>query len=126
MRMTRLFVAGLIVLAAVPGAAHAQRVRDFDDSWFWGAKAGVSTFSKDYDNTGSALTYGIEWLVTRSRGALYVSLDQADINATGFVFDPSADQSLRGVQVEKLRRVGLERGIQNVGRCRKCVRLGLA
>jgi hypothetical protein len=104
--MTRLFVAGLFAMTAAPVAAHAQRVRDFEDSWFWGAKGGVTTFSKDYDNSGAAATYGLEWLITRTRGALYVSLDQADVNATGFVFDPSADGSIRGVQVEKLRRVG--------------------
>src|SRR5689334_2850613 len=106
MRMTRLFVAGLIALTAVPCAAHAQRVKDFEDSWFWGVKGGVTTFSKDYDNTDAAASFGIEWLITRSRGALYVSLDQADLNATGYVFDASADGSVRSVQVEKLRRVG--------------------
>jgi hypothetical protein len=104
--MTRLFVAGLIAAAAVPGAAHAQRVKDFEDSWFWGVKGGVTTFSKDYSDTGAAASYGLEWLITRSRGGLYVSLDQSDIDATAFVFDPSADGSARGVQVEKLRRVG--------------------
>jgi hypothetical protein len=104
--MTRLFVAGLIGLAVVPGVSHAQRARDFEDSWFWGAKGGVTTFSKDYSDTGAAASYGIEWLITRTRGALYVSLDQADIDATGFVFDADADGSTRAVQVEKLRRVG--------------------
>jgi hypothetical protein len=104
--MTRLFVAGLIALATVPNAAHAQRVRDFEDSWFWGVKGGVATFSRDYSNTDAAASYGLDWLVTRTRGALYVSLDQADVNATGYVVDPSADGAVRDVQVEKLRRVG--------------------
>jgi hypothetical protein len=106
MRMTRLFVAGVIAAAMLPCAAQAQRVRDFEDSWFWGVKGGVSTFSKSYDNNGTAATYGVEWLITRTRGALYISADQADIDAIGAVFDPSASASVRDVQVEKLRRVG--------------------
>src|SRR4051812_44780006 len=106
MRMTRLFVAGVIAAVALPTAAHAQRVRDFEDSWFWGVKGGVSTFSKSYDNNGTAATYGLEWLITRTRGALYISADQADVDAVGAVFDPEAAGSVRDVEVNKLRRVG--------------------
>ena len=106
MRMTRLFVAGFLSAALVPAIASAQRVRDFEDSWFWGVKGGAATYSPIYGNSETAATFGAEWLITRTHGALYVSVDQANIKATSFVFDPTAEGSARAVSVEKLRRVG--------------------
>jgi hypothetical protein len=106
MRKTRLFFAGLLCAALVPAAASAQRTRDFEDSWFWGVKGGVSTFSPRYGTSETAATYGGEWLITRTHGALYVSVDEANIQARSAVFDPSAENSVRAVQVDKLRRVG--------------------
>jgi hypothetical protein len=104
--MTRLFVAGVFTAALLPAVASAQRVRDFEDSWFWGVKGGAATYSPIYGNSETAATFGAEWLITRTHGALYVSVDQANIEATSFVFDPTADGSARPVGVEKLRRVG--------------------
>ena len=106
MRMTRLFVAGVFTAALFPLTASAQRVRDFEDSWFWGVKGGAATYSPVYGDGDAAATFGAEWLITRTHGALYVSLDQANIKATSFVFDPTAEFSARPVQVDKLRRVG--------------------
>ena len=51
MRMTRLFVAGLLTAALVPATGSAQRVRDFEDSWFWGVKGGVSAYSPTYGDS---------------------------------------------------------------------------
>jgi hypothetical protein len=106
MRMTRLFVTGLVLAALVPATASAQRTRDFEDSWFWGLKGGVSTFSPTYGSSQTAATYGAEWLITRTHGALYVSVDQANLNTRSAVFDPTAENSIRSVGIEKLRRVG--------------------
>ena len=107
MRMTRLFVAGLVSAALIPAAASAQRVKDFEDSWFWGVKGGVSTYTPVYfDDAETAATFGAEWLITRTHGALYVSVDQANVNAISAVFDANAEGSVRPVEVDKLRRVG--------------------
>src|SRR5512138_3828123 len=106
MRMTRLFFAGLVSAALVPATVSAQRTRDFEDSWFWGVKGGVSTYSASYGGNDTAPTFGVEWLITRTHGALYVSFDQANIDAMSAVFDPTADGSARAVEVEHLRRVG--------------------
>lgn len=106
MRMTRVWVAGLLCAALVPATGSAQRVREFEDSWFWGVKGGVSSFSPTLGDSETAATFGAEWLITRSHGALYVSVDQANIQATSAVFDPTADGSVRQVAVDKLRRVG--------------------
>jgi len=106
MRKTRWLIAGLLSAALIPAGASAQRTREFEDSWFWGVKAGVSTFSPTFGKSESAATYGAEWLITRTHGALYVSVDETNMSAVSAVFDPSADAGFRTVQVEKLRRVG--------------------
>ena len=105
MRMTRMFFAGLVCAALVPATASAQRTRDFEDSWFWGVKGGMTAYSPVLGESETAPTFGAEWLITRTRGALYVSLDQANINAVSAVFDPTAEGSVRAVEVDKLRRV---------------------
>ncbi|MEO8192441.1 MAG: hypothetical protein ABI681_01240 [Gemmatimonadales bacterium] len=104
--MTRLFVAGLISAALLPASGSAQRSRDFEDSWFWGVKAGVSTFAPTFGDTETSATYGLEWLITRTHGALYISVDEANVYTHSAVFDPTADGSFREVEVDKLRRVG--------------------
>jgi hypothetical protein len=104
--MTRLFFAGLVCAALVPVTASAQRTRDFEDSWFWGVKGGVSAYSPVYGESETAPTFGAEWLITRTHGALYLSVDQANINSVSAVFDPTAEGSVRPVEVDKLRRVG--------------------
>jgi len=100
-------MAGFFAIASLPAAAAAQDGRFFDDSWFWGLKAGVSTFTPTLGESETAPTFGAEWLITRSRGGLYVSLDQANINSTSAVFDPSAENSIRAVEVRNLRRIGV-------------------
>lgn len=85
----------------------AQQGRFFDDSWFWGVKAGVSTFTPTLGESETAPTIGAEWLITRSRGGLYVSLDHVDLDATSAVFDPGAEGSVRSVEVRNLRRIGV-------------------
>ena len=107
MRNKRWLIAGLAGIALVPAAASAQRVREFEDSWFWGVKGGVSTFSPTFGETETSATYGAEWLITRRHGALYVALDEANINTRSVVFDPSVEGEFRTVGVEKLRRVSV-------------------
>ena len=105
MRKTRWLVAGLLCAALVPVAASAQRARSFEDSWFWGVKGGVSTSAPTFGDTEASATYGIEWLITRRHGALYVSLDESRVSTTSAVFDPTIESQFRLVGVEKLRRV---------------------
>lgn len=121
-------MAGFFALASMPSAAAAQDGRFFDDSWFWGLKAGVSTFTPTLGESETAPTFGAEWLITRSRGGLYVSLDQANINSTSAVFDPSAENSIRDVEVRNLRRIGVAALAfpKRFGRVRPYAGLGLS
>jgi len=128
MRKTRWFIAGLLWAALVPAVVSAQRTREFEDSWFWGVKGGVSTFSPAYGDSETSATYGAEWLITRTHGALYVSIDEANVDAVSAVFDPMAEGSFRQVGVEKLRRYGFAALAfpRRFGRFRPYAGLGLA
>ncbi|HEY0241581.1 MAG TPA: hypothetical protein VGC52_02850 [Gemmatimonadaceae bacterium] len=126
--MTRLFMAGVFTVALIPATLSAQRVRDFEDSWFWGVKGGVSTFSPTYGDSETAPTFGAEWLITRTHGALYIALDQANVDAVSAVFDPTAQGSVRFVEVDKLRRLSFAALAfpKRFGRFRPYAGLGLA
>lgn len=121
-------MAGVFTVALIPATLSAQRVRDFEDSWFWGVKGGVSTFSPTYGDSETAPTFGAEWLITRTHGALYIALDQANVDAVSAVFDPTAQGSVRFVEVDKLRRLSFAALAfpKRFGRFRPYAGLGLA
>jgi hypothetical protein len=101
----------LATLTFGAGAAQAQRVtpssvssaRNFEDSWFWGAKGGVSHFSSATE-TLNAPVVGGEWLITRQRVGLYISVEQSFFDTRAAVFDPSSLNSARAVDISDLRR----------------------
>ena len=105
MRKTSWLIATLFAAAVAPSVTSAQSAREFDDSWFWGVKAGVATYSPTLGSTHSSASYGAEWLITRTRAGLYVSYDEANVSTTSAVFDASADNSFRAVSVDKMHRV---------------------
>ncbi len=107
MRTTRWFIAGLVGAASLSASASAQQSRYFDDSWFWGVKSGVATYSPTLGGNETAATFGGEWLVTRTRGGLYLSFDQANVSTTSAVVDANAADGVRPVSVDKLRRIGV-------------------
>lgn len=107
MRTMRWFIAGLVCAASLSVTASAQASRFFDDSWFWGVKSGVATFSPTLGDNETAATYGAEWLITRSRGALYVSFDEANVSTVSAVLDANSSDGFRPVSVDKLRRIGV-------------------
>lgn len=68
-------LAALFALLTVPQIAGAQEGRLFKDSWFWGAKVGSMKF-ETVESKGYAQLIGAEWLITRTRGALYLAADE--------------------------------------------------
>jgi hypothetical protein len=105
MQKLRSVVVGLVAAMVVSAAAQAQAIRDFDNSWFWGAKAGINTFGAAGHGNGTAPNLGIDWLITRSKGGLYVSGDQAIFNHDADVADPGSTTGTRTVRVDDMRRL---------------------
>lgn len=96
----------LAFVALTPAVALSQAERPFTDAWFWGAKAGVLSFSTSRIENGFAPSVGTDWLITRSRSALYISVDRAFFSEQSTVSNP---QSLTGesvVDVRDMTRLG--------------------
>lgn len=102
-------VAALVALDV--SAAAAQQARGFRDSWFWGAKGGAMMYQVMSDTTGSAIgpMFGIDWLITRSKGGLYVSFDQTLFDQWVLVSDSTSflDTLPRQVNLSGMRRFSL-------------------
>lgn len=105
MQKLRSVVVALVAAMVVSAAAQAQAIRDFDNSWFWGAKAGINTFGTAGHGNGTAPNIGIDWLITRSKGGLYVSGDQSIFNHDVDVADPGSTTGTRTVRVDDMRRL---------------------
>ena len=100
----RSLVSGLALATLLPAVAAAQSRTQFENSWFWGAKGGVMGASTNVESVTVPLV-GADWLITRSRGGLYVSLEQGffdDVRAT--VPDASSGTGDREVQLKNFSR----------------------
>jgi opacity protein-like surface antigen len=111
MRTIRTLTVGLACAALLPAVAAAQsvpqKVRSFTDSWYWGAKGGVSMFGAAAEDI-SAPTVGGEWMITRTRIAMYVSVEQSFFDTQGGVFDPTSPGSVRVVDITDSRRYNIQ------------------
>ena len=96
-------VAGCALLAL---PCRAQELGTFDNYWFWGVKGGVNSFSIPGTVKKSAPTWGLDWMITRTHGGLYVSADQSYFTRTVISADPSASGGTRKVLISDMRRVG--------------------
>jgi hypothetical protein len=94
------------VMLMAPVTAAAQADRPFTDSWFWGAKVGALAFSTTRIENGFAPSVGAEWLITRNRGALYLSLDRSFFNEESSISDPQSVNGQRVVGIRDLTRLG--------------------
>ncbi len=102
MRTIRSLATGLALLSAIPATAAAQDSRPFTDAWFWGVKGGA-TMARTNVESEVAPTVGLDWLITRSRGGLYLSLEQAFFDSMrGQVQDQSGAMS--DVTLKNFRR----------------------
>lgn len=97
-------VAAVALAAVMPPVALAQSsLHNFKDSWFWGVKGGVISFSTATMENQTEPVVGGEWLLTRSQGALYIAVDQALFDASS-AFTDTVGQS-RTVTIKDMRRI---------------------
>jgi hypothetical protein len=94
--------------ALLPQSSAAQAGRQFKDAWFWGVKGGSLLYSSPTTSNSLAPLLGAEWLITRSRGGLYVSFDQAFLSARGSFADRDPDSTFtRNVALKNMRRLSV-------------------
>jgi hypothetical protein len=105
--MQKLSAVAVAVIATlfVSASANAQEMRNFDNSWFWGFKSGINTFSAPGHGNTSTVDLDVDWLITRNKGGLYVSGNQSIFKRDVDVFDPASTSGQRTVQVSDLRRL---------------------
>jgi hypothetical protein len=90
MRHIRVLATAAVLAAVISQPSAAQSGRQFRDAWFWGARGGVLGYSSDMNDDAAAPMVGADWLITRSRGGLYVGVDQAFLTTQGYFTTPGA------------------------------------
>jgi hypothetical protein len=107
MRLPRVLVVATSVAALLAQPSAAQDGRPFHDAWFWGVKGGVQVYSSNYgtDNAAAPLV-GLDWMITRTRGGLYVSADQSFLTTQGSFKETSSIGLVdRVVELRDLQRI---------------------
>jgi hypothetical protein len=106
MQKLRAVAVALVATLVVSASADAQGRRNFDNSWFWGFKSGINTFAVP-GGSGNATTVdlGIDWLITRTKGGLYVSGNQSIFERDLDAVDPASNTGQRRVRVNDMRRI---------------------
>jgi hypothetical protein len=108
MRTIRALTIAAAVVAALPTIAAAQSGRQFKDAWFWGIKGGGFALADSAQSYRQAATLGVDWLITRSHGGLYVSGAQSFFTQqTRMLRDPSVgtDSGFRIIDLKNMRRL---------------------
>ena len=106
MQKLRAVAVALVATVVVSSSASAQ-MRNFDNSWFWGFKSGINTFSVPGHGNTSTVDLGIDWLITRTRGGLYVSANQSIFERDLEFLDPTSLTGQRTIRVNDMRRISL-------------------
>jgi hypothetical protein len=108
MRMFRPLTIAMAVVVALPAVSSAQHGRQFKNSWFWGIKGGGLTIADSGQAYRQAPLAGIDWLITRTHGGLYISGGQSFFSQQTFTLrDPNApaDSGLRVVDLKNMRKL---------------------
>lgn len=107
MRSIRALTTALAFAALLPSIGVAQDGREFKDAWYWGVKTGGYMYSRYAGSATAAPVAGIDWLITRNRGGLYVSYSQAFFNDTARVLTnvDAVDTIPHTVSFKNLRRL---------------------
>jgi hypothetical protein len=107
MRLTRTLAAAVALVAAMPRIGTAQLGSSFNNAWFWGVKAGGMDFNSATTTHRQAPLGGVEWLITRSHGGLYVSYSEAFFNDQAALLTGSSpsDTTPRIINLKNMRRL---------------------
>jgi hypothetical protein len=104
MQKLRAIAVALVATVVVSASANAQN-RNFDNSWFWGFKTGINTFAVPGHGNTHTVDLGIDWMITRTKGGLYVSANQSIFERDLEFADPASRTGQRTVRVNDMRRL---------------------
>ena len=105
MQKLRAVAVAVVATIVVSASANAQEMKDFDNSWFWGFKSGINTFAVPGHGNTSTVDVGIDWVITRTNGGLYVSANQSVFQRDLEFLDPTSNTGQRTVRVNDMRRI---------------------
>jgi hypothetical protein len=125
MRTVRWLAIALAFAALTPAVGQAQEGRLFRDAWFWGVKTGVISFSNGFDRKQAPLI-GAEWMITRTRGGLYIAAEQIFFDDNTALVDE--DGAGFTVRMHNMKRVSAAAVVfpVNYGTLRPYAGIGLA
>ncbi len=109
MRTLRGLAIAVAALALLPQVGSAQLGRRFENAWFWGGKGGMMVYSTVAEANQMAMVFGAEWVITRRRGGLYVSIDHAIMteNVQYLNVDMLPDSSIADMELKDIRRYNM-------------------
>ncbi len=105
MQKLRAVAVAAVATIVVSASAHAQEMKNFDNSWFWGFKSGINSFAVPGHGNTSTVDLGIDWVITRTRGGLYVSANQSVFERDLEFLDPTSNTGQRTIRVNDMRRI---------------------
>jgi hypothetical protein len=115
MRSIKTFAAAALLAMSFSSLAGGQEgPRPFRDAWFWGVRTGGLTYygypapvtASTVGGSYVAPFVGLDWMITRTNGGLYVSYSQAFLNTQGVIANgpTAADSGFRSVSINGMRR----------------------
>jgi hypothetical protein len=110
MRTIRALTIATAIIAMLPTLAAAQAGRNFKDAWFWGIKAGGISLADSSTSYKQAPMAGVDWLITRTHGGLYISGAQSFFSRQAFTLrDPVAgtDSGVRVIDLKNMRKLDM-------------------
>ncbi|MFN2566099.1 MAG: hypothetical protein ABR499_13970 [Gemmatimonadaceae bacterium] len=109
MRTIRGLAIAIAALAFLPDLGSAQLGRRFENAWFWGGKGGLLVYSTVAEPNKAAMVFGAEWVITRRRGGLYVSVDHGIMTERVQYLnaDMLPDTSIADIEMKDIRRYNM-------------------
>jgi hypothetical protein len=105
MQKLRAVAVAVVATFVVSASASAQEMKNFDNSWFWGFKSGINSFAVPGHGNTSTVDLGVDWVITRTRGGLYVSANQSVFERDLEFLDPTSNTGQRTIRVNDMRRI---------------------
>jgi hypothetical protein len=105
MQKLRAVAVAVVATIVVSASANAQEMKNFDNSWFWGFKSGINSFAVPGHGNTSTVDLGVDWVITRTRGGLYVSANQSVFERDLEFLDPTSNTGQRTIRVNDMRRI---------------------